>query len=368
MGQIFLVLFTVVLLIFCGGCESTGGDGGASNSTISIMSWNLQALFDGTEHGGEYDEYRDSTGWSGEKYSARLNNIAKGIEHLEQGAPDVLALVEVENAQVLEDLARTLAKYGYKWTFFANNPGMSLGVGVLSKFPLISTRSHSFSGKDEMTPRPVMEVWVQPKDAPLALFICHWKSKLGGDEATESLRRASARVILRRLREIGREQPGTPALVMGDLNENHDEFYRQGGNFLSALIPDDPQAAALTGFTSDEGAKQRDFLILSENKPPVSAHFGPEAMALYSPWYNELADGSYYYKKAWETIDHFLLNEALFDGTGWDFKDCSVVTVQPFTNSKGFPASYNPRTGMGLSDHLPLLLMLKMQESTIGAL
>ncbi|GHU57014.1 hypothetical protein FACS189442_5900 [Spirochaetia bacterium] len=228
---------------------------------------------------------------------------------------------------------------------------------------MTSTRSHSFSGKDETTPRPVLEVWVQPRDRPLALFICHWKSKVEGDEATEPLRRASARVILRRLREIDREQPGTPALVMGDLNENHDEFYRKGGNFLSALIPDDPQAAKLAGFVpGGSSAQQTDFLVLSKNKPPVSANFGPDAMALYSPWGNELAGGSYYYKKAWETIDHFLLSAALFDRTGWDFKDCTVINVPPFTNSKGFPASYNPRTGMGLSDHLPLRLTLQMQE------
>ncbi|GHT59788.1 endonuclease [Spirochaetia bacterium] len=329
------------------------------------MTWNVQALFDGTEHGGEYDEYRDSTGWSAEKYSARLNAIGKGLSQgLAKDAPDILALMEVENAQVLEDLARgPLSKYGYKWTSFANNPGMSLGVGVLSRFPLTLTRAHSFSGKDESTPRPVLEVWVQPKDAPLALFICHWKSKVGGDEATESLRRASARLILRRLREIGQEQPGTPVLIMGDLNENYDEFSKQAGKFLSALMPDDPEAAKLAGFddASGEGAKQMDFLVLSENKPPASSYFGPEAMALYSPWHNELTDGSYYYKKAWETIDHFLLNGALFDGTGWDFKDCTVIKGEPFTNSRGLPAAYNPRTGVGLSDHLPLLLTLEVQ-------
>ncbi|GHV87160.1 endonuclease [Spirochaetia bacterium] len=359
MKQIFLVLLAEIFLLSCGGCETAGGaaNAGKRAGSISIMTWNLQALFDGTEQGWEYDEYRNSTGWSGEKYSARLNNIAKGIEHLEQGAPDILALEEVENIRVLEDLAGgPLSKYGYRWTFFAGNPGVGLGLGVLSRFPLTLTRVHSFHGMGETMPRPVVEVWVQPRDTPLALFICHWKSKIGGDEATEAMRRASARLILRRLREINRERPGTPALVMGDLNENHDEFYRHTGAFISALVPDDPQAAELLP------NYQQDFLVLSQNKPPVSAWFGPEAMALYSPWHNELSGGSYYYKKAWETIDHFLLNDALFDGTGWDFKDCALINVRPFTNAKGLPAAYNPRTGAGLSDHLPLLLTLKIQE------
>jgi endonuclease/exonuclease/phosphatase family metal-dependent hydrolase len=368
MRQIFLLSISVVLLLSCGGCNLAGeedapGEGG--KGTVSVMSWNLQALFDGEENGAEYAEYLESAGWSAEKYSARLNAIAQGIDHIDQGAPDILALLEVENAGVLEDLARgPLSKHGYRWTFFAANPGASLGLGVLSKFPLTRTRIHSFSDNEEMTPRPVMEVWVQPEDTPLALFICHWKSKLGGDEATESLRRASARIILRRLREI---EPGVPALIMGDLNENYDEFYRQAGAFVSALIPDDPRAADLAGIydglgENDEASapeRQMDFLVLSGKKPPASAYFGPEAAALYSPWENELADGSYYYKNAWETIDHFLLNGALFDEKGWDFDDCAVINVLPFTNSRGFPDAYNPRTGSGLSDHLPLLLVLK---------
>jgi endonuclease/exonuclease/phosphatase family metal-dependent hydrolase len=362
MRQIFLTTFAAVLLLSCGGCD-TAGESSASNEgkkeTIRIMTWNLQALFDGKENGAEYKEYLDSAGWSAEKYSARLNAIARGIDHIEQGVPDILALEEVENAQVLEDLARgPLSKHGYRWTFFANNPGSSLGIGVLSRFPLTQARAHSFSDNEEATPRPVMEVWVQPQDTPLALFICHWKSKLGGDEATESLRRAAARLVLRRLREIDRDQPGVPALIMGDLNENHDEFDRQSGAFLSALIPDDPRAAELAGVK--DVSRQTDFLILSRNKPPASAYFDSEAVVLYSPWGNELADGSYYYKNAWETIDHFLLNRAFFDEKDWDFDDCAVVNVLPFTNSRGFPDAYVPRTGAGLSDHLPLLLTLKI--------
>jgi endonuclease/exonuclease/phosphatase family metal-dependent hydrolase len=336
------------------------------------MTGNRQALFDGEENGAEYEEYLESAGWSGEKYSARLNAIARGIDHIEQGAPDILGLVEVENAQVLEDLTQgALQKYGYRWSFFANNPGASLGIGVLSKFPLTQTRAHSFSDNAETTPRPIVEVWVQPQDTPLALFICHWKSKIGGDEATESLRRASARLVLRRLREI--EPLGVPALIMGDLNENYDEFYRQSGAFISALIPDDPRAADFAGINDDRGEnedpessapeKQMDFLILSRKKPPSTAYFGSEAVALYSPWENELTDGSYYYKNAWETIDHFLLNGAFFDEKGWDFDDCAVLNIPPFTNSRGFPDAYIPRTGAGLSDHLPLLLTLKSAET-----
>jgi hypothetical protein len=209
----------------------------------------------------------------------------------------------------------------------------------------------------------VAEVWVEAGGAPLALFICHWKSKLGGDEQTESQRRASARLILRRIREIEAEAPGTPVLIMGDLNENHDEYYRQAGRYICALLPDDPKAARHTGLHRDGGAEaasvQKDFLVLSGLKPPRPAYFAEGAAALYSPWGRELKEGSYFYSNNWETIDHFLLGSAFFDGLGWEFEDCETLKTEPFVNAQGTPSLYNPRTGGGLSDHLPLRLSLK---------
>jgi endonuclease/exonuclease/phosphatase family metal-dependent hydrolase len=278
-------------------------------------------------------------------------------------APDILALQEVENAGVIQDLAEgDLSKYGYNWTFFANNPGASLGIGLLSRFPLSDARVHSVTCNGETSPRPIVEVRVKPGNAPLVLFVCHWKSKVGGDGATESLRRSSARVILRRLQEIREEAPDMPVIVMGDLNENYDEFYRRASSVVSALLPDDPQAAELSGLGADREVtgpdSPADFLVISRVKPPEAEYFTTQAMALYSPWGNELLRGSYSYKNEWETIDHFLLTGSLFDQTGWDFETCAVLDKAPFINAKGVPNAYIPRTGNGLSDHLPLLLTL----------
>ncbi|MDR1024925.1 MAG: endonuclease/exonuclease/phosphatase family protein [Treponema sp.] len=354
------------LLLLGASCEVEPGRAAADRQELSILSWNVQALFDGEDSGSEYSDYAGTAGWSAEKYTARLNSLAKGIGRISGGFPDVLALVEIENPQTLRDLAQSLASAGggkarYRYDFFANVSGMSLGLGILSKVPLSRQQAHSFYGDSETTPRPVAEVWVETGGAPLALFICHWKSKLGGDEATESLRRASARLILRRIREIEAEAPGTPVLVMGDLNENHDEYYRQAGRYISALLPDDPRAAEHTGLYGSTAAVQADFLVISGNKPPRSSYFAGDIVSLYSPWGRELKNGSYFYSNNWETIDHFLLNNACFDGLGWDFNDCEVLNTEPFVNSQGTPNTYNARTGGGLSDHLPLLLSLKLQ-------
>jgi endonuclease/exonuclease/phosphatase family metal-dependent hydrolase len=230
-----------------------------------------------------------------------------------------------------------------------------LGIGVVSRFPLTEARAHSITVDKETAPRPVLEVHLEPWGKPLVFFICHWKSKLGGDDATESLRRASARVIQRRLVELQTEKPQVPVIIMGDLNENHDEFYRSNGSSVTALRLDAREAAELAGTSGTQG----DFLILSKEKPPNAGYFDSSIPVLYTPWENELADGSYYYRNSWETIDHFLLSDGLFDNNGWDFDTCLVLNQPPFTNASGTPNSYNPRTGYGLSDHLPLMLYLK---------
>ncbi|MDR3341459.1 MAG: endonuclease/exonuclease/phosphatase family protein [Treponema sp.] len=350
----------LISLILClGGCEVTESGSSKTDSpgTLTIATWNVQTLFDGAEAGTEYDDYRGSAGWTGEKYTARLNSFAQAISRMIETAPDILGLIEIENSPVLTDLVTGfLSKYGYHWTFFASNPNAALGIGMISRFPFTETKVHSITAQGETIPRPVLEVRLQPQDTPVVLFVCHWKSKVGGDTLTESSRRASARVIQRRLWEIRQENPVIPVVIMGDLNENHDEFYRNDGSVISALLPDDQKAAELTGFIQ---AKQQDFLILSRNKPPTPEYFASDATVLYSPWGNELQDGSYHYKGAWETIDHFLLTDALFDQTGWDFDSCRVINQEPFVDAHGNPAAYNPRTGNGLSDHLPLVLVLK---------
>jgi endonuclease/exonuclease/phosphatase family metal-dependent hydrolase len=231
---------------------------------------------------------------------------------------------------------------------------------------MIGTRVHSVSINGVSTPRPVLETRIEAEGQALVLFVCHWKSKIGDEDETEETRKASARVILRRIRELLKQEPELPVIIMGDLNENYDEFFRRDGTTISALLPDNPGSAELAGFSgaeSGEGSRmQMDFLIVSEDKPPAAHYFPQGVLAFYSPWTHELKNGSYYYKGNWETIDHFLISDQLFNNSGWDYENCVVIDYPPFTNSGGRPVPYSPKTGKGLSDHLPLLLTLRMQN------
>ena len=353
LNWIVSTMLALTMLIWTG-CAIPGQEGKkAQDAFLTLMTWNVHNLFDGNDDGFEYAEFRQSSGWSQEKYMDRIYAISAAISDISR-QPDIILLQEIESLVVLEDLAAALPA-GYSWSHFAGNYGAAVGIGIISRLPLGESMAHSIAIEGQISPRPVLEVRVDNEDESFVIFINHWKSKLGGDDATEPLRRASARVILRRLRELWEEDPELGIIVAGDLNLNHDDFYRRGANTITALIPDD-------FFCAQAAGTQNDFFVLSRNKPPEPEFFSNDYIVLFSPWMEDLENGSYYYAYNWETIDHFLLSCHFFNDFGWEYEQAMVIDQQPFANANGIPQGYNERTGFGLSDHLPLLVTFSKRQ------
>jgi len=355
MKNLYFLLVVVFALSGCSGSESAGTASGEEKGVLTLMTWNVCNLCDGVDDGIEYAEFKQSAGWTREKYMGRINAVSAAIRGLTP-QPDILMLEEIESNVILEDLAAALPK-NYISCHFANNPKAAMGVGILSRLPLTEAKNHSITVDGETTPRPVLEARVQTEKGDIILFVCHFKSKLGGDEATEKVRRSSVRVILRRIREISENEPDIGFIIAGDLNENHDEFYRQESKAISALIPDDPYCVKLS---KANGGEQKDFFIITGNKPPLPANFPQESIVLFSPWMDGLQNGSYFYKHNWETIDHFLISGHFFDDSDWEYEKVFIGNFEPFANSSGIPIPYNTKTGAGLSDHFPLILTIRL--------
>ncbi|MDR0321869.1 MAG: endonuclease/exonuclease/phosphatase family protein [Treponema sp.] len=322
---------------------------------ITLMAWNLHNLFDGVDDGDEYSEFLQAAGWSAEKYKGRLNSISSAIGKIEP-SPDIMIFEELESLVILEDLALVLPK-GYLWAHFAKNNGSAIGLGILSRLPMVDVKAHSINIYGDVIPRPVLEARFQTEDGDFLVFACHWKSKIGDSDVTENIRMASARVILRRIREVWESEPEVGVIVAGDLNENYDEFYRQGSKRICALVPDDPVSFSLSNVNT---AGQKDFIVISGNKPPLPVHFPEGTISLFSPWMSDLENGSFFYKNDWETIDHFLISGQFWDNSGWEYEGAFVANFEPFANSNGVPVPYNSRSGFGLSDHLPLIVTLRL--------
>lgn len=356
------VLLLPLVCLSCTGCENPLATQ-KHQTHFRLASWNLQAFFDGQESGTEYTDFSAKASWNEVAYKSRLQNLTDAMgrwgEVQTKGdipCPDMFALIEIENAQVLTDLlAGPLASFKYTYSAFAINPSAPLGLALASRFPITATRCHSIQTPSFSAPRPMLEAEIElpgKEREKLIVFVCHWKSKLGNMYETEVIRRASAQLVNRRIQELVQEQSGKVPLflVAGDLNETIDEFDRQCSTMLTALMPSGvsldpyPEAALIP----------RPCLMVTGSVQELQTH-NEDPLILYSPWNQSEWKGSYAYQSAWEKIDHILLGYSFFDNLGWDYAGFSVLDHAPFVNDAGYPNSFNPRTRKGLSDHLPIV-------------
>jgi hypothetical protein len=181
------------------------------------------------------------------------------------------------------------------------------------------------------------------------VFICHVKAKREGDAATENSRRLAANTLVKRITEAASALPAgqTPQiLILGDLNENVDEYERKAGAYLTALMPADKAAAP-----SPESRSLRPLYVTGEKQ---EASLG-DPPVFYSPWLDDPPHPGSYYYRGWETIDHALLAPGLVDASGLTLESFSVIRHDFMLTASGAPKKE-------YSDHLPILLRLRKAE------
>ena len=317
--------------------------------TVNILSYNLQTLFDDRDDGVEFSGWSVAGGqWDADGYRTRLRNLTNAIKAEAPGGPDIVILQEVENLAVAEALADLLPG-SWPTRLVSGGEGTALRCAVLSRFPAVSARAHSVrhvSGVRAEQLRPLLEVVLDVDGTKLTILAAHWKSKLGGAEATEPARRAQAALAVRRIGEILAEDPSAEVLLAGDLNENPDEWLRTGGAWPTALLP--AECASLAGDWPDR------ILIAAD---PGSAGLTPAGLALWSPW--EEGGWSYVYDGVEERIDNMLLAPGLLDARGLTFRGFSADPPTDLLTESGYPRPWDSRSREGYSDHLPLLLELE---------
>jgi endonuclease/exonuclease/phosphatase family metal-dependent hydrolase len=338
---------------------------------LTLLSYNVQNLFDDVDNGGEYPEYDPGGGeWKTSLFHRRLLALSQTLRSNPQGGADILLLQEVENENTVEQLKEHyLRGGGYHYLAVTDVSDSPINLACLSRLPITGLRIHAVTVEGEPAGRPLMELEIDVGGTALYLLHCHWKSKSGGAEPTEVLRRAAAGVAARRVAELTGTEVEAEVLIAGDLNENADEWSRVGGAYPVALMPADPVsgAAAKEGGTAGNGTGFGALRLSGSEECWDEASGGerhPAQPLFFSPWLAGAmgGEGSYYYDGRWETIDHFLLNEAFFDGSNLEYASCSVVIGDRLLNEKGVPFRWITRTRKGCSDHLPLLLRLEKYQ------
>lgn len=341
-----MLFFSSLFFISCGACSLPFGKDPAP-SELTILSWNVQNLFDDVSNGQEYDEFDPAKGeWSSALFQTRLDRIGEFFNDILEEKPDIIFLQEIENSNTLEILGQDTLKNRYPWRILFDNDELTVHTAVLSSLPIESVACLETGYWGQIPLRPIQEVHIDLEGQELVLFNNHWKSRSGSAAATEEGRIASAEVLTERIRRLLDESPQVLIVAGGDFNENPDEYKKTGRSYRTALFP----------VIEDVLEEWKNSLFLcSDGGDATNSN---DKLVLYSPWFDAHSAGTYVYKSQWEKIDHFFLWKTLFDNKGYEFKDFQVIKVPPLLNEYGFPARWETYSEEGYSDHLPILLKI----------
>jgi len=326
------------------------------------MSYNVENLFDDVDDGTEYPRYDPGRReWGAEEFHAKLDAVSEVIRKACRGGPDIVALQEVEGRRALDLLCdRYLGLYGYHYRVLVPVPGQAVHCALISRHPVVRTGALDPGPWDGARQRIVLEAEIDLEGHTLYVLNNHWKSKSGGVPETEPARRASAEVVRRRTAELLGENPAAELVVLGDFNDNVNEYTEVQQRYITALMP----AATLAVFARAERAPAHVDLppagCLFVTGRPEEAGLRDGAVTLFDAWFTlpPQARGSYVYRGRWQTPDHVLLAPGLFDEQGLVYRpDGFRVMRRGFLvhAETGHPRSTAARP---YSDHLPLLVTL----------
>lgn len=167
---------------------------------LKIATFNVENLFDGQNNGNEYHDFKiGSSDWNNEKYIKKLDNISKVIEDVDA---DIIALQEVENDEVMKNLAK---KNGYEYYKFSKTEKSPTGLGVLSK---IKIENYKIYRESRVKTRDILRVDFNFEDEEFSLFVCHFPS------AKNSMR--ERKIIANLLKNVLKDSKN--AIALGDFN------------------------------------------------------------------------------------------------------------------------------------------------------
>ena len=264
-----VMMVVMTITVFAIGCGTTSVRGkrkltvaasdhvGGESVGFRVAFYNLENLFDTVDGPNDDAEFLpgSESRWNSQRYQNKLNNMSKVIDSI---APDILGVVEVENAFVLEDLRKHCRSMqispsgdtendvrkplGSDFEIVHRESPDARGIDVA----LIYNRKKFYSTGVYMTrvtladgyaTRDIMRVHLVERltGDSLAVFVNHWPSRRGG-AASAASRMAAAAALSQTLHN----NPTIPAnyLLMGDFNDDpEDVSITEGLNAGDAYHP-----------------------------------------------------------------------------------------------------------------------------------
>ena len=307
---------------------------------ISIGFYNVENLFDTVDDPDkDDDEFLPSAEreWTDERYADKVVKLSTVISQLGPSLPTIVGLCEVENKEVIEDLANANAlKNGdYAVVHYESGDERGIDVGLLyrqKQFKVIYSKP-IFVPLPE-TERPTRDIlYVKgkvTKGPELHIFVNHWPSRWGGQEQSEFKRLSAAKTLKAAIDSIMGSDPKALILCMGDFND-----YPSNKSITEVLKADS----------------------LNTESKMVNLMHGLQIKER----------GSYNYKGEWDFLDQIIVSRSLTD---YELPDIVTASTKPFffdemlyTNKEYGDIKTNRTYGGtkyfgGYSDHLPVYTIL----------
>jgi predicted extracellular nuclease len=224
----------------------------AGPGSFTVATFNVENLFD-FQDPHPSDPPRPSLG----EYRHRLSKTAEAIRAM--GAPTVIGLQEVENIEVLQDLAQqeALIEFGYQPYLIEGTDSRGIDVGYLVRGDQASVAGvGAYPAPEGLTSRPplLVTITLEVTGSPTVYVLNnHFTSMSEGEEATEPRRVAQAAWNATLVAGILERDPDGLAVVMGDLNSYYDsrplDVLRESGlrHVYEFVAPDLPYSYIYEG-------------------------------------------------------------------------------------------------------------------------
>ena len=330
----------------------------AKGDRYYLAHYNVENLFDTIDQADTEDGDFTPGGklnWNAERLSAKMAKLTQVVGELNRNqGPDLLGLCEVENRGVIEQWLTSLKRTRKHYRIVHSESPDARGIDVALIFDSNRMKLHSHTtaavtlpGQPEWKTRDILCARFHfGKDKPMFVLVNHWPSRRGGQEQTDPLRAAAARVARRLVDSLHHAYPGGVLVVMGDFNDR----------------PAD--AAPLNVLQSGPVCREGSATGMERAMNPS---------VLYNPFaeIDNGTSGSYRYKDAWQFIDHISLSHRVCEKDSWVRYipgSAASVSMPYLLQSEGKYAGYPFRTYGGenylggYSDHLPVKVELQITK------
>ena len=299
---------------------------------LTLVELNCENLFDCRHDSLKQDtEWLPASvrSWTPARYWRKQNSLAQELlSCVDEGLPDLVALVEVENDSCLFDLTRRslLRRAGYQY-LMTQSPDLR-GIDVALLYQPATFRPLCYDCL-EVEPlagmRPTRDIlYVQGVTAQrdtLHVFVVHAPSRMGGERATRPYRL----LVMQRLRQAIRQLPADARIfVCGDFN--------------------DPSDGASLKYLASQG--------LHNVTASAKGRSG-------------IAEGTYRHQGQWQSIDHILISTPLMSLVREAYINDVPFLLEEDTDYGGykpFRTYHGMRYQRGFSDHLPLVVRLELSR------